>query len=311
MSHFCEICNKSYASNQSLWTHKKNKHNNIEQKNIIKTNKKIDTYKCKHCSKEFSQYQNRWRHEQKCEKKSNLHKTIEEMKKEIDKLKSNQSIDKPICDSNNKFCKFLSKPGIEDLSGISEKDIEQILNQKIYGVIALIEKLNFNPNCFNNHTFCTTALNDKHINTINCETLEIEKQRKKDFFDMLLWTGINKLKILYEKVKLKSAIKSMEYKNNIDYLVEYILDDKKKKELVELLNALTFNNKKLVLNTWLQLKNNEIPTSLNVDSHIIDDKILNGIKNESLMNINLLSNDSNHYRIKNKIKKSNEKEIII
>ena len=134
MNHFCEICNKSYASNQSLWTHKKNKHNNTELKNSIETNKKIDTYKCKHCSKEFSQYQNRWRHEKQCEKKSNLHKTIEEMKKEIDKLKSKQSMNKPICETtiNNEFCKFLSKPGIEDMSAISEKDIEQILNQNLW-----------------------------------------------------------------------------------------------------------------------------------------------------------------------------------
>ena len=77
------------------------------------------------------------------------------------------------------------------------------------------------------------------------------------------------------------------------------------------MNALTFNNKKLVLNTWLQIKNGKTPTLYNLETSTINDKIFEGVKSKSLMNINLLSNDPNHYPVKTKTKKSNEKEITV
>ena len=55
---------------------------------------------------------------------------------------------------------------------------------------------------------------------MNSETLIIEKQRKKDFFDKILVEGIKKMKLLYDKLKSKKTTKAIEYKNNIDKLIE-------------------------------------------------------------------------------------------
>jgi hypothetical protein len=155
---------------------------------------------------------------------------------------------------------FLNKIGDENIDVLSEKEIEFIMDQELNCIVSLITILNFNQNIPKNHTFCTTALNDKYISTINTNTLEIEKQRKKDFFDSLLWSGINKLKLLYNKLKLKPSSKVVTYKKNIDKLVDYIVvNNKGKKTFNELINALTFNNRHTVQSTWAQLKNNQIP----------------------------------------------------
>ncbi len=44
------------------------------------------------------------------------------------------------------------------------------MDQELNCIISLISLLNFNQEIPENHTFCTTALNDKYISTINTET---------------------------------------------------------------------------------------------------------------------------------------------
>ncbi len=276
MSYFCNICKKSYSSNKSLWTHNKKYHATKIQQN--ETNNSVNQeYKCNFCDKVFSQYQNRWRHQKTC--KSNLSNKIEpnndltekiiKMEKEIETLK--QKPCQTIINNINKgtinkgpVYNFLNKIGDENIDVLSEKEIEFIMDQELNCIVSLITLLNFNQNIPENHTFCTTALNDKYISTINTNTLEIEKQRKKDFFDSLLWSGINKLKLLYNKLKLKPSAKIVTYKKNIDKLVDYVVvNNKGKKTFNELINALTFNNRHTVQSTWAQLKNNQIPEVTN------------------------------------------------
>ncbi len=275
MSYFCNICKKTYSSNKSLWVHNKKYHaTTIEQNVQNEINDSVNQeYKCNFCNKVFSKYQNRWRHQKTC--KSNLANKIEQnnditekiikMEKEIETLK--QKPCQTIINNINKgtinkgpVYNFLNKIGDENIDVLSEKEIEFIMDQELNCIVSLITLLNFNQNIPENHTFCTTALNDKYISTINTNTLEIEKQRKKDFFDSLLWSGINKLKLLYNKLKLKPSAKTVTYKKNIDKLVDYIVvNNKGKKTFNELINALTFNNRHTVQSTWAQLKNNQIP----------------------------------------------------
>lgn len=275
MSYFCNICKKTYSSNKSLWVHNKKYHaTTIEQNVQNEINDSVNQeYKCNFCNKVFSKYQNRWRHQKTC--KSNLANKIEQnnditekiikMEKEIETLK--QKPCQTIINNINKgtinkgpVYNFLNKIGDENIDVLSEKEIEFIMDQELNCIVSLITLLNFNQNIPENHTFCTTALNDKYISTINTNTLEIEKQRKKDFFDSLLWSGINKLKLLYNKLKLKPSAKIVTYKKNIDKLVDYVVvNNKGKKTFNELINALTFNNRHTVQSTWAQLKNNQIP----------------------------------------------------
>ena len=99
---------------------------------------------------------------------------------------------------------------------------------------------------------------------MNTETMTIEKQRKKDFFDMTLSNGIRNMKLLYEKMgaKAKKTPKAIKYKETIDNLTEFVLiNHKGKKTYVELINILTFNKRHIPQLTWSQLTNNQIPGS--------------------------------------------------
>jgi hypothetical protein len=103
----CNICNKKYASKQSLWNHNHKYHlpNDNKKQTIdnIHDNKKqtIDNIHdnkkqtfndinnnriCKFCNNVFSHRNSRWKHEQKCKVKSNDDQ-IMELKKEINELK--------------------------------------------------------------------------------------------------------------------------------------------------------------------------------------------------------------------------------
>ena len=286
MEYKCEICIKLYKSYKSLWNHNR-KYHNVQNNHLNNHDNHLDNpndylksgskqiYTCKKCNKTFKYSQNKWRHEKSCigkpENQTNINNIIEKMQKEIDQLKNKPS--KTIIKNINNgtinkgpIYNFLNKIGNENINLLTEKEIEYIMDQELNCIISLISLLNFNQEIPENHTFCTTALNDKYISTINTETLEIEKQRKKDFFDNLLWSGINKMKLLYDKLKSKKSKRALDYKKNIENLTEYlVIDDKGKKTFIELVNALTFNNRHLVQSTWLQLKNNQLPENKRPD----------------------------------------------
>ena len=94
MSYFCNICNKSYSSNKSLWLHNKKYHKTAIEQNETNdcTNQE---YKCNFCDKVFSKYQNRWRHQKTCKNNQSvrtestdiLTEKIIKMEKEIENLK--------------------------------------------------------------------------------------------------------------------------------------------------------------------------------------------------------------------------------
>jgi hypothetical protein len=127
-------------------------------------------------------------------------------------------------------------------------------------LIALVDYVNFNEKYPENHSFCTTALNDKYISTINTETLTIEKQRKKDFFDLMLTNSLKVINVLYDKLKSKKNPKALKYKENIDKLTDFVVvNNKGKKAYVEMMNTLSFNKRHLTQTTWDQLLNNEVP----------------------------------------------------
>jgi hypothetical protein len=101
-----------------------------------------------------------------------------------------------------------------------------------------------------------------------------EKQRKKDFFDKILIEGIKKMKLLYSKLTSKNSKKAVEYKNNIEKLIEFvIMNNKGKKAYIELMNTLTFNKRHITQSTWFQLKDNpEKLSNENKKIEIADEK---------------------------------------
>ncbi len=97
--HECKICNKIYASRQSLWNHVNKYHNDkisqkssasnpfgsskCNSKSVIKdVQNNTSNYQCRYCTSIFKYKQGRWKHEQKCEIKTS-HTDIIELKKEL------------------------------------------------------------------------------------------------------------------------------------------------------------------------------------------------------------------------------------
>ncbi len=285
----CDKCNVKFKTYNGFWKHNKNKHND-PTKNVDPSYK----HKCTYCSNTYKHKQSKWAHERTCKESvpvvnlETLQKELNEVKTELDRVKNKPST---IINNNNinkgtinrgPVYNFLTKPGEENINMLSETEIEYIMEQEMNCLITLVELVNFNEKHPENHSFCNTALNDKYISTMNTETMTIEKQRKKDFFDMTLSNGIRNMKLLYEKmgVKAKKTPKAIKYKETIDNLTEFVLiNHKGKKTYVELMNILTFNKRHIPQLTWSQLTNNQIPGSNIVNNSqelekVIDDKTI-------------------------------------
>lgn len=315
MEYNCLICKKKYASYQSLWIHNKNFHQNNQDEQTLELNKKFE---CRKCGKIFQKYQNRWRHEKTCTENTdpNIRTEINELKKEIETLKTKPNVVKNINNINNinngtinkgPVYNYLTPVGKEDLNLLTDDEIDFIMAQQMNAIIYMIQSVNFNKDLPKHHTYCTTDLNNKYISTINPETLEIEKQRKKDFYDNLLWNGINSMKKLYEKIKNKKTKQSIEYKKNIDNLVDFIaMNEKGKKTFVELINALSFNNRHMIQNTWLALKNNQLPECRQIESNNETTKGISLPNQTSLRSNNETKNDEHLTSTNDQLNESNE-----
>ena len=292
MNHVCNICNKVYKTSKSLWNHNhkyhdkpNDKHDKHYDKHYDKHDKlsNLKSYECEICNKVFKHYQSRWRHLQLCEEqKTENNKNqneIEIIKKEIENLKKKSFGNTTIKNiTNNGIINFsMNKTGFESLEILSGKEIEYILNQEMNSIISLIEFLNFNDAHPENHTFCTTALNDKYVNTMNTETFAIEKQRKTDFYDNLIHRGINNMKLLFERLKIMKIKKISNYEDKIKQLIDFLVVNKKgKKACVELINVLSFNKRHITQSTWLDIIQGITP---------VKSEIINSNKDVNTINI--------------------------
>ena len=245
----CLTCEKEYSSYMGLWKHKKTKHNEIEKK-------EINNKTCKYCNKEFSDRRNRWRHE------NNSCKLKSETTDKSTNINSNNT-NSHNTNSNNTNSNIvqnniqnqtininINKLGCEDINVLTQDDIEEIINNGLDCAIKLIELINFNKEHPQNHSFCTTSLNNKYASVLNTETNEIEKQRKIDVFDKVLVYALNHIDMLKDKITNKKKKKLFtekikELENNI-----YGKDKGHKKIFMEKLNALSYNNKKIINETW-------------------------------------------------------------
>lgn len=284
----CELCNIKYKTRNGLWKHTNKYHGNIMETftqntsnspqkfhKILKIPQIMETKKsiCEFCKKIYSRIDNLKRHIKVCSSNTtNIQNKFEELNNKVQKLESElenvknkpttiTNINKGIINKGPVF-NFLNKPGQENVNVLTEDEIERILDQEMNCLITLVEVLNFNDKYPENHNFCNTALNDKYISTINTETLTIEKQRKKDFFDHILNNGLRNMRLLYDKMgtRAKKTAKSLKYKETIDNLTEFVvLNNKGKKTYVELINTLSFNKRHVAQSTWYQLMNNQVP----------------------------------------------------
>jgi len=174
--HKCNICNKNYASKQSLWNHNNKFHNNIISQKSAKNQSKnhptsvknqpiviqsvLDTkhniLECKYCNKSYKHIQSRWKHEQKCKVKSNndeimeLKKKLKDIEDKINNTHQGSTITNTTNTNtlNNKGTinnNYIIAFGKEEINNIlTEKEKFKILNARYKSLEESIKAIHFN-----------------------------------------------------------------------------------------------------------------------------------------------------------------------
>jgi hypothetical protein len=243
----CKFCDKEYETYMGLWKHIKNKHKNTTE--LLKENKIIEINQiCKSCKKTFSHSKNRWRHEKFNCKVNKLNNS--EITNITNNIQTQNNITNNITNiqNNNTINISFNALGCEDVSILTQEQIEEVINKGLGNIIKLVEFLNFNEKHPQNHTYCTTNLNTKYLSALNTETNEIEKKNKDDIFDNVVRYALNHCDMLKEYItdKHKKSI----FSDRIQDLENKFPLDIKCKKYYHALNVLSYNKRKLVQNTW-------------------------------------------------------------
>jgi hypothetical protein len=250
----CPICNRLYETYVGMWRHKKDKHN---KKDEIIVNTK-NNFNCKYCNKELSDRHCLWRHENKtCKKNPDLYKeNISSNNINISKS-NNVSVNQIQNQTNNNITNNnitfnFNALGKEDILQLTEEETEAILKDGLDSLITLVKYLNFNKNLPQNHVFCNTNLNNKYISALNTDTREIEKHRKIDYFDKVFVYSVAHLKILNDNIS--NPVKQDDFTKKLQEIEIYLYTKPEHKKLyIEQINALSYNKRKDIQNTWNKL----------------------------------------------------------
>jgi len=150
---------------------------------------------------------------------------------------------------NNKTLN-ICQPGSEDVKLLTNIDKKFIMSQGLNSIISIVDKLNFNEKLPQNHNFYVSAINDKHVNTIDTKTKNIIKQSKKDLFDKILFNHMNKL----ENISRNNS----KFTDVFDKLKNFIYLKKGKNAFVNQLNMLSYNKRNIIIKTWNDLLDDNI-----------------------------------------------------
>ena len=272
MEYRCKVCEKVYASYQSLWNHNRKIHTpitaNITQNttNVTQNTTKLNKNSlCIYCNKCFSRNDSLKRHQLKCNKKieDDLYKKqiekltdgFEKLKHKINKKSTNKIINynnnNTVNNTVNNNLTNINNIGAEKITDLTRDEKKYIMSHGMNSIISLAEHLNFNERLPQNHNFYVSALNDKHLNAIDNNTHTIVKQRKKEIFDQILVAHIDKLE------KINTNINYKDFSNVLTKLKNFIFLKQGKKEYFSQLNMLAYNKKNLIIKTWDELVNDD------------------------------------------------------
>lgn len=256
MTFKCKLCkDKEFKTYAGLWKHNNKIHKNNHD--LIKIINKI--YNCSYCNKEYKHYQSKWTHEQKCKKidKTPLADKVQQLTEKIKELET-----KPLNITNNttnnttnNIQLIIRPPGFESIEHLSINQQREIMQKGLNSLTYLIEINNFNKDIPENHSYCVTALNDKHASIINPDTNLVIKTDKNTLFDKILVSNLKNLERISSNPEFKYSERN-EYKEKIKTLKDLLFINRKglKRYYFEI-NLLSYNNKDLILETWATLKN--------------------------------------------------------
>jgi hypothetical protein len=256
-NYYCNFCRIEYKTYVGLWKHNKKYH--FEEKT---NNQKSTTYFCKYCNSQFSSRQSRWRHEQECSRITNkpLQEQIHELSNKINNITTNNITTNSNNNNNsnnnttNNIQYIINSPITSSIDHLTFELQKDILDKGLNSLLYLIELVNFNKSVPENHSYCITAINDKHASVIDEKTNKVIKTNKFDLFDQVLGANLNNLEKISDNPKLTSTQKK-EYKDKIKYLRENILvNNRFMKRYKNDINIISYNNKEMVKETWKSLK---------------------------------------------------------
>lgn len=254
----CLKCNKHYKDASGLWRHNKSHHTNNNQVEDPESEEEIKKHLCCKCNKQLANRISRWRHEKICKETSE----IDQLKDKVNNLQSqiNNMSSKPntqIINNNNYTQNIVIShaPGFEPIDHLTNEQKKFVMNKGLLSLMYLIESTNFDKSKPENHSYCVTALNDKHASMIDTKTNLVVKTDKMELFDKVLAGNLNKL----EKLSGDAAFTDndrLALVKTIDRLKEILFNNKKGiKKYYSEINLLSYNNKELVQDTWFSLKN--------------------------------------------------------
>lgn len=288
-SYKCEICNKYYKTYQSLWNHNKLKHPSTTIK-IPQSPAK--SFPCENCGGCFTRKFNLQQHIKtsckinKTETIVEMKKTINSLVKKIKTLENKPTINNTTNNTTNNTINYIyiNKAGTENVLELNDKEVDDIFNKEISGVMSLVKHINFNTRLPANHSFCSKSLEGKYLLTYNTEESKIESTRKKYFYQEILTNAVNNLELLYKLKKDKiDKIKQDKIEDTIYRLKEITsssFSNKLLKEMLNHLSQLSYNSKDVVLDTWYNANNNLAGKKLIDEKE--EERLLNELANSGI-----------------------------
>jgi hypothetical protein len=293
MTFMCKLCNdKEFETASGLWKHN-NKHHKSKEIN------KDKIYYCTYCNKEYKHYQTKWTHEQKCK---NIHNVslIDKVQQLTDKIKEletkpRNTINNTTNNTTNNIQIIINQPGSESIEHLSVNQQREIMQKGLNSLTYLIKLNNFNKEIPENHSYCVTALNDKHASVINPDTNSIMKTDKNTLFDKILVSNIKNLEIISSNSEFNYN-EINEYNEKLKTLKNLLFMNRRGlKSYYSELNLLSYNNKDLILDTWNTLTNlDEIIDSESDSESDAETDIVHYIE---IKGVKYILEDSNVFRI--------------
>ena len=283
MEYKCTHCNKEYKTYQTLWNHNKKFHNtnfteSTNSKHCGKLKVSIKEIKCNKCFKVFKHKQSKSRHMKTCTVMEDKLKTMEN---EIIKLNKIIKKTQPqnITNNNNNGTIinnniYINPPNKENCN-LSVNEIKEIFNENISCILKYIDKRNFNPNMVENHSFCITNRDGKHLLTYDTDNNNIESKKKKFFLDTIITKAITEIDSLYKKNKDKfDKTNQKRIEDNISNLKHYNdkgSESKIYRELIDELNLQIYNKCGIILKTWIKILGIDALKKFKITSLIMND----------------------------------------
>jgi hypothetical protein len=268
MTFECDICNTKYKTRSGLWKHKICYHNeNIKEDNYKQFN-------CSKCNKSFKHYQSRWKHERNCETQDIyiLKEEFKQLKEEVKELKNKPNVINNYMTNNTLNDKKIiinHSPGSESISHLSVDQQRGIMDKGLSSLIYLIQITNFDKETPEYHSYCVTALNDKHASMIDIKTNSIIKTEKNELFDKILIGNIKKLEAMCSNKEFGHNEREV-YRLKLESLKDLLFKNKRGlKKYYNEINLLSYNNKDLIIETWASLKTLDDIINLETSNKII------------------------------------------